>query len=191
MATTASEVFSKISSRLIEGMMLHDRLADYYDFLGLMGFKRIHEYHFLRDSADLRGVKRYYINHFNMLLPDGEVTPEWNIPESWAGHYREDVRIETKKNAVKAGTEKWSEWAHDTKRLYETCYRDLCDIDEIAAACKVKELIMDADMSAKCADRLSVRLKGMDYDMPTISIMQDEIHSEYKEKTKEIGISIC
>lgn len=188
---TPSEVFTKITTHLVEGMMLHDRMADYYDFLGLMGFKRIHEYHFLKNAAEMRGVRRYYINHFNMLLPDGDVAPDWNIPESWAGHYRADVRSETKKNAVKAGVDKWCEWAHETKRLYEECYRDLCEADEIAAACKVKELLMDADMSAKCADRLCVRLKGMDYDMPTVSIMQDEIHSEYAKKTEGLEVSIC
>lgn len=191
MTTTAGEVFAKISTRLIEGMMLHDRMADYYDFLGLMGFKRMHEYKFLKDSVELRGVRRYYINHFNMLLTDQASAPEWNIPASWFDHYRIDVGSETKKNAVKSGVEKWCEWEHESKHLYETCYRELCESDEIAAACKIKELIMRADMAAKCADRLLIRLKGMDYDMPTITIMQDEIHSEYDEKEKDMGVKFC
>lgn len=188
---TVSEIFTKISSHLVESMMLHDRMADYYDFLGLMGFKRIHEYLFLKSAVEMRGVHRYYINHSNMLLPDGNVGPNWNIPESWMNHYRSDVKFDTKRNAVKSGTDKWCEWEHETKHLYEMCYRELCDTSEIAAACKIKELISGADMTAKCADRMCVRLKGMDYDMPTITIMQDEIHSEYDEKTKCLGVSIC
>lgn len=188
---TANETFSKISSHLIEGMMLHDKMADYYDFIGLMGFKRIHEYRFLKDAAELRGVHRYFINHFNMLVPDKAVSQDWSIPMSWMEHVREDVGTETKRNAVISGMEKWKLWEHDTKRLYEQCYVELCDINEVAAACKVKELVSDADMTSKCADRLYIKLKGMDYDMPTIYILQDEIHSEYDEKTKGIGVNIC
>lgn len=188
---TASEVFSKISSHMVEGMMLHEKMADYYDFLGLMGFKRIHEYRFLKDAADMRGVHRYFINHFNMLLQDNEIYQDWNIPKSWNGHTRNEVKSDTKRNSIIAGMEKWAGWEHETKKLYEQCYIELCDLDEVAAACKVKELIMDADMTAKCADRLNIKLKGMDYDMPTIYILQDEIHSEYDEKTKGIGVSIC
>lgn len=188
---TANEVFSKISSRLVEGMMLHEKMADYYDFLGLMGFKRIHEYRFLKDAAEIRGVHRYFINHFNMLMTESSVYQDWKIPQSWDGRTRDEVKTETKRNAVIAGLEKWVEWEHDTKRLYEQCYVELCDLDEVAAACKIKKLIIDEDMTAKCADRLHIKLKGMDYDMPTIYILQDEIHSEYDERTKKIGVNIC
>lgn len=188
---TVNEVFSKISAHLVEGMMIHEKMADYYDFLGLMGFKRIHEYRFLKDAVNLRGVHRYFINHFNMLLPDSPVSQSWDIPSSWKNHVREDVGTDTKRNAVISGIENWKSWEHDTKRLYEQCYTELCDIGEVAAACKVKELISDADMTAKCADRLYIKLKGMDYDMPTIYILQDEIHHEYDEKTKCLGVNIC
>lgn len=188
---TASNVFSKISAHLVEGMMIHDRMADYYDFVGMMGFKRIHEYRFLKDAVEMRGIHRYFINHFNMLLPESDVSVTWQIPPSWDGHTRDDVRAETKRNAVISGMDKWVEWEHETKKLYEQCYGELCDIGEVAAACKVKELVSDADMTAKCADRLYIKLKGMDYDMPTIYIIQDEIHSEYDEKTKCLGVKIC
>lgn len=191
MTTTASEVFSKIVSHLIEGMMLHDRMADYYDFLGLMGFKRLHEYHYLCDAVELRGVHRYYINHFNMLIPEQNVVSPWSIPSSWFNYERQSVGAGTKKASVQSGVEAWAEWEHNTKKLYEQCYCDLCDIGEVAAACKVKELISDADMECKCADRLHIRLKGMEYDMPAIFMMQDEMHEEYDKKEKEVGVSIC
>ena len=49
-----AEVFSKIDAHMKTGMILHDQLANYYDFLGLMGFKRLHEYHFLREAVSMR-----------------------------------------------------------------------------------------------------------------------------------------
>lgn len=188
---TANEIFSNISSRLIEEMMLNDKMANYYDFLGLMGFKRIHEYHFFCNAAEMRGLNRYFINHFNALINNQDVSSPWSIPASWLDHTRQDVGLETKKNAIRSGCEKFCDWMHETKRIYEQSYSDLCDIGEVAAACKVKELVAKTDMTAKCADRLHLKLKSMDYDMTAICIMQDEIHEEYAKKTKEIGIDIC
>jgi hypothetical protein len=188
---TTGDVFSKISARMIEGMMLHDKMANYYDFLGLMGFKRMHEYHFLCDAVEMRCVNRYYINHYNLLLSESTVSEPFSIPASWYGHVRRDVGPSNKRSSIKSAMETWCDWQKETKKLYETCYRDLCDMDEIAAACKVKELVTCADMTLKCVDRLTLKLHSMDYDLPTILLMQADIHSEYDEKEKEIGVSIC
>ena len=43
---TIEEIFGRISQHMIRGMMTHDQLASYYDFLGLRGYKRCHEYHY-------------------------------------------------------------------------------------------------------------------------------------------------
>lgn len=188
---TASEVFSKINSRMIESMMLCDKLSNYYDFLGMMGFKREYEYYFLCEAVQMRGVNRYYINHYNELLSESQVSDPFSIPAAWYGHARKDVSANTKKSALKSATETWCNWLRETKKLYEQSYKELCDIGEIASACKVKELVSDADMRLKCADRQYIKLQSIDYDLPTICLMQDEIHAEYDEKEKGIGVSIC
>lgn len=188
---TVSEIFSTIKTHIIEGIMFHDKMADYYDFLGLMGFKRMHEYHFLDEAAEMRGINRYFINRYNMLIPETDVKNPKTIPERWYNYNRKSIDINAKKSAIRSSVESWCVWEHDSKKLYEMCYGELCDIGEVAAACKVKDLIISVDMELKCADRLFIRLENMDYDMPTITMMQDEMHSEYSEKEKEIGVSIC
>lgn len=35
------DVFAKVSDHLIDGIMMHEQMADYYNFLGLDGFKRL------------------------------------------------------------------------------------------------------------------------------------------------------
>ena len=55
------EIYSNIVSHMIKGMMIHAQLADYYDFLGLQGYKRCHEYHYMKESCAYRGVSRYFI----------------------------------------------------------------------------------------------------------------------------------
>lgn len=49
-----------------------------------------------------------------------------------------DVDIATRQNALKTGISTWIDWEKETKSLYESMYKELCDIGEIAAACKVK-----------------------------------------------------
>jgi hypothetical protein len=188
---TTNDVFAKIDARMIEGVMLHDKMANYYDFLGLMGFKRMHEYHFLREAVEMRGVNRYYINHYNTLLSESTVNSPFSIPASWYGHVRRDMGASNKRSYIKTGIDTWCDWEKETKTLYEMRYCDLCDMNEIAAACKVKELVSCADMTLKCADRLALKLYSVDYDLPAVLLMQDDLHSEYDEKERELGVAIC
>ena len=46
-------------------------------------------------------------------------------------------------------------------------------------------------MELKDACRLYLKLQSIDYDMPTILLMQDEMHEYYREKEKGIGVDIC
>lgn len=186
---TVSEIFSKINNHMIEGMMLHEQMANYYDFLGLDGFKRMHEYHFLKEAAQMRGINRYYINHYNMLVHDASTKNPEAVPMAWHKYARQDVDASTKRNAVKTACEKWHAWEKETKKLYQESYMQLCDLGEIAAACKIKELVKAVDMELKGVERLHIKLKSIDYDLPTIILMQDDMHDKYK--SKKIKIDMC
>ena len=187
----ASEVFNNISKHQVEGVMLHNELADYYDFLGLMGFKRMHEYRAMCEFANMRGIHRYYINHYNMLLSGGSVPHSSAIPVAWSSFTRQAVEPDAKREAVKSGIEKWVGWERETKRMYEKCYQELCSEGEIAAACKGKELVKDSDQELKCAERLHLDLKCVDYNLCVVEPMQHSMHEEYREKTDHIGVTIC
>ena len=188
---TVGEIFSQISDRQVTGLMLHEQMADYYDFLNLRGYKRMHEYHYLAESASMRGVHRYYINHFNKLLTAGHPVNPAAIPSSWANYSRFDVDAATKRRAVKDGLAKWREWEAETKKLYEKMYKHLCEMDEIAAAGKVRQLIEDVDQELKCVERMKLELDAVDYDLSVIVPCQTALHDEYAEKEKSIGVTIC
>jgi hypothetical protein len=172
--------------------MIHDEMANYYDFLNLRGFKRQHEYHALAEFVESRGINRYYTNHYNRLIPhENGLATSSVIPDTWYDYTRFDVPASTKRSAVKDGIKAWCDWETETKKLYEQCYSDLCDLGEIAAACKVKELVMDVDKELKGANRLQIELANVDYSMGYIYMMQEELHDYYSYKEKEIGVEIC
>lgn len=188
---TVGDVFAGISSTQIEGMMFHNDMADYFDFLGLMGFKRIHEYRFLSESAEMRGTHQYYINHCNMLVHQPPVNSTSHIPSSWYNYTRQKVDSGTKRNAVQSAMEKWTDWERGVKKKYEDYYSELCSMKEIAAACKVKSLIVDVDEELKNADKLYLKLMSCNFDMTVIVDMQDSLHEEYKTKEDSIKVDIC
>ena len=186
------EIYGKLSAHMIKGMMIHDQMANYYDFLGLKGYKRCHEYHFLKETLNYRSLNRYCINHHNILIPEEKIEDPALIPESWFAHIRSDVDVTTKQNGVRSGLTKWVEWERDTKKLYEQMYKELIAIDEVAGAMKIQEFICDVDQELKKAERYWLNKEATNYDMTMIIEEQDRKHKKYQKKCeKELKIKIC
>lgn len=172
-------------------MMIHDQLANYYDFLGLQGYKRCHEYHFLVETCAYRGICRYFINHHNMLIPEERIENPDVIPANWFEHIREDVDSNTKKNAVKSGLSKWLTWERETKSFYQQMYHELMELGEVASACKIKELICDVDCELKKAERYLLNKEATGYDLVQIIDEQKSKHEKYRKKMEHLGVKIC
>lgn len=188
---TCKEIFQFINTRQISALMFHDQMADIYDFLGLMGFKRLHEYQYFAESAEHRGLKRYFINHHNKLLNTGNINTVEIVPEGWEKYDRFDVTPQVRKQYISKSFEMYESWESDTKEIYEYCAKALFDMCHIADFAKVKELICDVDMELKTLDRMLIKLKSVDFNDVYIATIQDELHECYDKKTKEIGINIC
>ena len=184
---TLDEIYSKLATHMIKGMMFHEQMANYYDFLGLKGYKRCHEYHFFSESASFRCISRYAINHSNKLIELDRVDDPEAIPSSWFKYNRHDVDANTRMNAVKSGVQNWVEWETDTKELYERMFKECMAINEVATAFKVKEFVLDVDKELKCAERKMIKLSAIDYDMSVIMPEQDELHDKYCNKLKCLG----
>lgn len=188
---TALEIFEDIDNRQVQALMFHSQMADYFDFLGLNGFKRMHEYNFFKECAENRGVHRYILNHMNKLLRDKDIANTRVIPTTWYNYSRLDVDSNTRKTAVKDAFIKWHEWETETKSFLEKKFKELTEMGNIACANKVNQLICDVDQELKCITRKVLKYKSIDWDICVIEMEQDEMHEYYKEKTKEIGINIC
>lgn len=184
-------VFKEIDGRQITALMFHDQMADFFDFLGLMGFKRMHEYQYFAESAEHRATKRYFLNHHNKLLMSGSISDPKAVPDTWYKYTRFDVNPQIRKQAVQDALDSYQRWETETKEFYENCAKTLIDNGYIADAQRVMQLIEDVDMELKCLDRLIITLKSVSYNDVYIATIQDEMHEKYKNKTDDIGINIC
>ena len=179
---TIEEIFRSISSHMTKGVMIHEQMADYYDFLNLHGYKRCHEYHGKCEMKNLRHLHRYFINHFNRLIKEDPIENPDSIPSSWYRYTRQEVDTNTKRSAVKSGIEKWVSWEKETKDLYEKMYQEAMSIGEVAAAKKIGCFICDVDKELKWAERTHLDLMTVDYDMGYILSKQQYLHDKYKGK---------
>lgn len=183
---TVEEIYAEINSRMIAALMFHSQMADYFDFLGLRGYKRLHEYQYVSEGKERCELNRYYINHHNRMIPDRYEGSVQMIPEGWKNANRISVGKSTKQKAVEDGFNEYRQWESDTKALYEKYAVTLRDDGHIADALRVEMLVDDVDGELKCLERMLVDLISAGYDMVYIVESQNSIHDRYKRKTAKV-----
>ena len=180
----AEKVFIELSGHMLRGLMFHEELANYFAFLALEGYSYCHEYHYKEESESYRKLNRYYITHYNKLIPKRGAEAPQIIPTNWYAYGRKDVDASVKRNAVKEAMAAWVNWETETKEFYEKKYEELCDTKDIAAALYVKDLIKDVDDELKWAEEKMIALATSGYDIIYILDEQKFLKEKYIKKTR-------
>ena len=177
---TIEEIFNKLASHMVEGIMYHDDMAKAYDFLALRGFARCHDYHHICETKSYRKLSHYYSTHYHKLIQLNKLDQPQIVPESWYKYTTLDVDISTKRNAVKELMAKWVKWETETKNLYQAMRQELCSIGEVAAALYVDCLICDVDEELIWAQKKQMKLETLGYDIGAIIQCSEALHKKYK-----------
>ncbi len=181
---TVDEIFTKLAAHMVEGMMIHDTLSKGYDFLGLYGFSKCHEYHHIEETKGYECLLHYYSTRYHKLLEIKNIPEPEIIPANWYKYTTMAVDVATKRQAVKTMMEKWVEWERNTKKLYQDMYKELFELGEIAAANKINCFICDVDEELKHAEKKFIKLETLGYDIGTIVNWQQPMYKKYKKKLK-------
>lgn len=185
---TIAEIFGQISQRMIEGLMTHSQLADYFGFLGLEGYQYCHIYHYFEENTNYKKVAGYYLKHYSKILIEKSFKNPNVIPEDWWQFTREQVTEPVRKNAIKIGIEKWITWEKETKKIYEQHYTNLINIGEIAAAAELEKYIIDVDYELAEAEQFYITLSAIDFSIKDIMMEQEKEEKKYRKKIKEIEL---
>ena len=177
---TVDEIFSKVSAHMIKGMMFHDQMSRYYNFLGLCGFAKCHEYHYMKESKAYCKLNKFYTERFNMLIPESKVDDPEAIPDSWFATNRTQIDQQKRTEAIKSGVSSWIAWESMTKSVYQSMEKELIEINETDAAHYFARLVKDVSDELKCAEKKQILLSGVDYDAIFIADMQDELYEKYR-----------
>lgn len=186
---TIDEISSLVAQRLLQGTMNHSQFSNYYNFLGLEGYKLFHEYHFFEQTSGYTEFITYFMEHYNRFVPRF-ATDSLNslsiVPDNWYGYVREDVDMNTKRNAVKNGLEKYVHWERQTKKFLEDMQIEAFNAHEVAIAEKIKEHILAVDKEIKNAEREWLEIKSTDYDLPTVVSKQEHLIKKYGKKMRQL-----
>lgn len=163
-----NEIFAKLKAHMLEGMVFHDEMARYYDFLNLPGYRECHKMHYESETEGYRRLCEYYTNHYNMLIPTAPMDRPDVIPQSWYEYKRTDVDAGTKSSAVKNADRRWVEWEKSTKDLYEDMCVELLNNGEIASSIFLMGYIADVDNEVKEACKNQITHETVGYDLSYI-----------------------
>lgn len=62
------QLYSALMDRMRQGAEMHEKLADYYNFLNLPGYQKCHEYHMLCELLTYQKAKDDYMKEYNQLV---------------------------------------------------------------------------------------------------------------------------
>ena len=183
---TVDEIFTALGKHMVEGLMVHTQMSDYFNFLSLKGYHKCHEYHFFEESRNFRKLSGYYLKHYNKLIIDSHPSNPGLIPEDWFKYKRSDVDGATRKAGIQTGFSKWVKWEQDTKTFYEQMHKELMNINEVAAAAELKKYIRDVDEELAKANQKLLELTASNFNISDIIMEQDILYEKYKKKMCEI-----
>lgn len=179
--------FSIISAHQIKGLMLHSSWSDYFAFLGLEGFRKLHDYRYADESKSMRMIRQYFVEHYHELPVDLSIDSNLRkyVPvtddTSWmvSGEIGELVR---------ACLEGWVSWERQSKSLYEKHYKELSDSGDIAASCMIENLVCDVDQELKDAERILLNMGSVGYDTKVVFLHQERLRREYDRKLRDFKV---
>lgn len=181
----AEEAYGLLDEQMCKALDFHSQLADYFCFLGLQGFKRMAEFQFMKECAEMRKMHRRYIDHHGKILPVKDVRKSSFIPQSWSQYTTKDIDDSMLSKFTKLALESWHEWEKEGKEIYEDICDMLMDAGLHSDSEYVKDLLEGAEKECKKVMRLIEKLNGTGYDVTSVHGMQDKYHEKYKKKYED------
>lgn len=187
-AMSCMELYAEVSKRMVTALMLHSQMSDYFNFLGLHGFKRTHEYQYFCESIGHRKLHRKVLDIHNKLIPvAGHDKPEV-IPKDWYKHTRMDIDDNVVAKYVRAAMKMYKEWEEETKCIYECiacAFMEQGKLTDYNIMCCYVE---DVQKELKKIYKLCEELSDTGYDSLYITEIQNRIHEEYKNKMRKLRV---
>ena len=170
--SSVDDIYSEINSRMIAALMFHDQMADYFTFLGLPGYAKIHSKQYHAEGREREKIKTYYIQRHGQIMNDKFTGKVEVIPKTWENVKSLAVGKGTKQKAVEDGFLLYLEWEEETEKLYETYSKALYDGGNVVDALKVGELARHTAEELLMIDAIMIDLISCGYDMAYITEKQ-------------------
>lgn len=182
------ELYSEVNKRMTTALMMHANMSDYFNFMGLHGFKRIHECQYFEESINKRKLNRKILDIHNKIVPETGHEKIEVIPKDWYKYTRMDIDDNILAKFVRSAFKTYKEWEEETKCFYECIASIFMErgefIDYQIMLCYVEKV----QCELKKIYRLCGELNGVGYDAVYIMEIQKRIHDDYKHKMKKMKV---
>lgn len=176
MESNIEDVFKKLSLHMLEGVMIHEEMANYFAFLGLNGYEATQANRYIEESNNLSKLHSFYIRYFGKLIPRVQIsTIPQIIPDSFYNHVTNDLSTNDIRQSVKTIFEYWASWEEKTKSLFEQSYIGLRDsYNEVSSSIVVMELLKDVNVELEMVKNKLHKLRSTNFDIVYIVEDQDK-----------------
>ena len=179
---TVEEIFSQVAAHMIKGLMIHNEIAQQFNFLGLEGYALSHYDHHIEETHDYMQLCNYYSNHYHKLIEILDIADPKLIPQSWYKYTTIEVDNKTRREAISTIMNQWINWEKETKTFYQNIYETLCILKESASAFEIGEFIHDVSKELADAEKDLIQLEMINYDWTKILEIDQEKQKKYKKK---------
>lgn len=163
------DIWSKICSHQVTGLMYHFQFADMFYFLGFDKLGKDQERHYWEESDSLRKNHCFVLKHHCKVIVTNRAESVEVIPSSWSKYVMSDVDKNTRRSHVVSLFDSWATWETKTKEFYTEMYYELKNQHAIADACRVKEMILAVDDELAHVHKCINILKMHDYSLEAIT----------------------
>lgn len=169
------KIMSCVAKRKLEGVMVHDALADAFLVMNLYGFSHIHRKREKAEFKEFHKVKDYIIErHGHIPSTDGATIEDTSILYFHQKYNRENLTPETKRKICSYLFEYIVDWECETIEFLSCKHKELMNHGAIAEAIYVSNMIEDTDKELEEFIRLHIKYEDTNYDMVQIMEDQDE-----------------
>jgi len=174
------EKMKHVQQIVLENLMIHDEFANYFNFLNLQGYKRMHENEYLENVIKNRLINRYILT--KKLLPANVNNfPSFNIiPHDWHTVDPLTISADYTLKAVKDAFSVYLERMEYSKEHVEKIAIYFSQKGDLITYSFLNDMVKHYDKDIKYLTRYMACLnkaESIDYIMEK----QDSMHDEYRD----------
>ena len=183
---TCEEIFAEVDKHMTTALMFHSQMFDYFNFLGLCGFKKLHEYQYYDESIGKKRLHKTYIKQYNKLIEPTCHDKVDVIPNEWYKHTRMDIDDGVLAKYVRKAWKEYLEWEEQTKCLYECVCCIFLERGELTKHDVIKHYLDDVVCELTEIYKVQECLNNVGFDVVYIMEMQENIYKQYKKKMESL-----
>jgi hypothetical protein len=187
----AVDILTELKARSIEGVMFHDKMREYFLYLGLHGYVAMHSFHETEERLGAEKLTDYFMAQNGSLIPDKALTAPDVIPAQWYRMRRQDTDAQWRRRAVRDGMTAWRDWEKGTAVFLKDIIFRLASENETTYSRIAEQKLSDVESEIAGVEEIIFDLESIEYSLPIIIEKQPDIEKKYLTKITFLMTPVC